>query len=407
MAALGSCLISENALQVLAGMLQPEHFALPQHKAIFAAMLDAMEGGQRVSYMSVVERIRRAGLEPVTNAPDVLIELASYVPSASGCAEYGRIVLDYWALREYAEIGAAALIDGASPDDLALRCERVRSATALSAPPKSGPIGSFVGSRPKRGIPCGIQMIDDGTVTRGLPEGQMVVIGAYTGGGKSAFMLQLAANIAAGGPVLYATFADLTAEDIADRLVKQRCSWSHEPKSEPMKAAYREASDAVRDLDLTIYDPSELRTGRDVETFCTWVKAQRPFRAVFVDYAQEVRSRSKSARTELDHADEVSSQLRWLAADLRAPVVVGSQITEGSAGARDITKGSRRWEERAGLYIRLRVLSEDERLSDKRLEAEYRTVEGLTLAMLAKNRFGRTARQWWRWDASRVLFEEL
>ena len=293
------------------------------------------------------------------------------------------------------------------PERLPPNCDMPDSASESEA--RSGLIGAFKTHGKPAGVGSGFDFIDCNTTCEGWPNGQMSVVTAYTGTGKSAFMLQSAYRIAkAGHPVCYATVADLTGENLFDRLVKNLSGWygGEEPLDPLLAERWHLARNEISALPIHVYDVSELRYGRDVETLCEWVRANSSrFNVLICDYGQELQS--AKARSEYDHAEIASAELRWLAAQTKLPVVVGSQITEGNAkqGTRDITKGSRKWEERAGLMLKLKVLDDDERT---RAEEEVRGIKGLTVAHLVKNRYGkRNIREYWQWLDEYARFEEL
>jgi hypothetical protein len=151
-----------------------------------------------------------------------------------------------------------------------------------------------------------------------------------------------------------------------------------------------------------------MKNGRDVESFTKWFLGQgKRFDICFVDYAQEIRSGERGIGGIFEHAEKCSQEIRWIAKLTDIPFVVGSQITEGNEkhGTRDITKGSRAWEERAGLLVKIKVLEERE---IEKLDDQYQRTPGITLTHLQKNRFGpKNLREFWQWESSRVRFVEL
>ncbi len=274
---------------------------------------------------------------------------------------------------------------------------------------RSGLIGEFATSGKPKGVASGFGFLDANTTSSGFPSGQLTVVSAYTGGGKSAFMLQAAYNIASRGiKVCYATFADLSGENLFDRLVKNLSGWygGDEPLDPVIAERWHEARREVKALPIHVHDVSDLRVGREVEVFSSWFKERKDeFGILLCDYGQEMRS--VAGRSDYEHADLVSSELRWLAADTLLPIGVGSQITPGNekTGQLDITKGSRKWEERAGLYLKIKVLDED---AAAKVDSEYRGLVGLTSVKIAKNRFGKSGlKDYWRWLDGLARFEEL
>lgn len=276
--------------------------------------------------------------------------------------------------------------------------------------PRSGPIGSFITNTKPTGVPTGFDFIDQNTTCHGLADGQMHVVSASTGGGKTAFKCQVAYNAAKlGYAVCYITVADMVGEDLFDRIVKNISGWygGDEPLDQHMAEEWHRARIEVESLPIHIHDVSEVKTGRDVYQISEWVRGQGDrFALYIVDYAQELCA--GSVKSEYERAELASHELRWLARQTKRPILVGSQITEGNSkqGTTDITKGSRTWEERAGSLLVLKVLDDDQRGAIPDLE--YRAVQGLTSAHLRKNRFGKkNLKAFWKWQDSKANFIEL
>ncbi len=62
--------------------------------------------------------------------------------------------------------------------------------------------------------------------------------------------------------------------------------------------------------------------------------------------------------------------------------------------------------ERAALLLKIRVFTDEERLREVKDEM-YKTMKGVTLAHLTKNRFGpKGEKTWWQWVPEHVRFEE-
>lgn len=272
---------------------------------------------------------------------------------------------------------------------------------------RCGWIGEFQTSGRKRGTPSGFSLIDDNTTTNGFPEGQIATIAAYTGVGKSAYMIQVAGYLAqAGNSVCFATFADLTAEDLYDRLVKQFSGWygGDPPVHEDMRERWEEARKLVSSFKIYVYDAADLFTGHGIERFRDWfMQNDFQFSVVCVDYAQEIDAEARKQLSEYETAKAVCKVLRAMAGRTRIPFVIGSQVTEGKDGSRDITKGSRIWEEKAALVLKVKLLE------GKELEnSDYPGMQDLHLAHLTKNRFGPSnLRNYWVWRKQTMTFEEL
>ena len=354
---IGECFLDPRSLDFVLERLSEHHFLVRAHQILFAAMRDIVSEGGEVDYVSLCTTVDRInGMEAVggDQYPMECASLAGFSHGRNATRTACRIVLEAWAKRKLAEVAdlAEKSLGGA------LECvESVRKTLdRMGETPAVGKIASFAtNGKPKTGCPSGLGVIDANTICGGFPDGQMSIVAAYTGSGKSALMCQAALNIArAGSRVVYGTWADLTAADVADRILKITTGWSYRPDCPQQASRYDEALEELNRLQLFVYDASTIRNGRELDTFRRWlvqVHEADPVSCVFLDYAQELTTRSAARTSGREKVDEVSSFVRWLAAETNLPIVVGSQVTEGNEklGTRDITKNGREWEERAGL----------------------------------------------------------
>lgn len=273
---------------------------------------------------------------------------------------------------------------------------------------RSGHVSTFLDEPDTTGIASGFDFVDENTVCSGFADGQMHVIAASTGGGKSALMLQIARIMAAAGKrVCYVTMADLTAADCAKRLIKNLSGWGKKPERWDLYGAdYQAALDELARLPIHIYDCSDLWDGRDVKSVSTWIRGNADrFDVFFLDYAQEMTAGAKS---EYEDARLACHEIRWLAAYLRKPIIVGSQLTEGNdkAGTSDITKGSRVWMEKGGTVLIVKIL--DDAQKEKVKDMSFQGIKDLTTVYMYKNRFGpRRMTAYWQFEQSHVRFREL
>ena len=98
---LGAVLLDERHLHALLvdEQLRPEHFYVPRHAAIFAAMLDLYNHDRKIDHLTVAEHLQRGGeLEEIGGAP-VIEELTAWVPATGHASDYGRIVREHSQLR--------------------------------------------------------------------------------------------------------------------------------------------------------------------------------------------------------------------------------------------------------------------------------------------------------------------
>lgn len=374
--------------------LKEAHFQRPAHKTLWRTVRSMIEAGTPIDFVTLRDEL---GSERVSECGgiDYLIQLAESVPDPNNVGEYAKRMVDRWAIRRYAQIGEKAKA-GASFDELRIMAASVvELAVVPSLGNCVGRLGTFGSGQRRRGITMGYgEELDSYFSSRGYPEGQTTVVSAYHKSGKSAWMLGSAiAQAKLGYSVLYATFADMSGTDLEERAMKNETGWGFCPDALYLQTDWLDVKRMIgEDLHIDVYDPGELDTGYDIETFEVWLRhrmAKVRYDCVFVDYAQELSSCKVPTGDEYPTARMCASVLQRMARKLRVPIVVGSQITEGRNGERDKTKGSRVWEEKAGVVLRIK---------------REQTGDGAQID-IPYSRFGLSGTVFLRWDQERVRFE--
>jgi replicative DNA helicase len=357
MGVLGSMILEPSAIVLAERRLEASDFFRPAHQTIFMACRGLAEG---LDLVTLKHELESEGRLAACGGEDYLVQLAEFVPSVANIEFYAGIVKEKSERRRTVS-DAKKLITLAEGE---AGIEEVRAARSSLTEAFPGgvavvPFGEVEHDSEDRGVPTFIPALNRMMATGGWPSEQVSVSSAYHKGGKSTFMLTDFIHAAElSEKVLYATFADLSAKQLKRRLIKALCGWKKRPVSGDLGRLYDNAIFTIDCWDAFVYDASAMEDGDDLESFCAWVRAEgreRPFSRIYVDYAQELTSRKVLPTDEYGTAAVCAKALAKLARQTGAAVIVGSQITDGSsaAGTRTKTKGSRRWEEIAGLVLRI------------------------------------------------------
>jgi replicative DNA helicase len=175
---------------------------------------------------------------------------------------------------------------------------------------------------------------------------------------STAMLTSAIAQAESGKRILYATFADIDRDEILRRAVKMLMGWGKRPDKLDLIAEYDAALFRIHCWDFDVYDSSESDDREYVETFAAYVKnniEKYRWDVIYIDYAQELVSRTSAGKTEVDNQNTCARCLGRMAAKLRSvPVIVGAQITLGGKGAKDAIAYSKVWEQVAGWILRIR-----------------------------------------------------
>jgi replicative DNA helicase len=196
-AVLGAVLLSETALGIIADeRLRPEHFWNPLRREVFAAMLELSDAGHRVDEITL--KAKFAGSETIT--PGHIELLTAAVPNIGSLRDYCRIVRE----GAWFDQAAAVLMDAG---DALSRQDRASLLAALrrldeseDVEPEQDTASEFMDwyDREQKGWPLPFSRLT-ATVGGGLLPGEVTVVGAWSGFGKTIWISQMLRETAAAG----------------------------------------------------------------------------------------------------------------------------------------------------------------------------------------------------------------
>jgi len=214
-AVLGAIVVRNAAIDDVADVLEAEHFWRQHHQSIFRAMVQLHGQGQPIDAITLCGQLDKSGALEAVGKP-YIYGLGDGVGRSVNVAAYAEVVKDKSTLRALRDLGrrvhAAAEADVAIASDLLEQAEqdiyRI-SQTAVktdwsSAPEMAAEIYPLIEQLTKTGEAItgrstGLPHLD--SITRGLQPGDLILVGARPGMGKTAIAMQIALTVAANGPV--------------------------------------------------------------------------------------------------------------------------------------------------------------------------------------------------------------
>ena len=91
---LGAILKDPACLPTVSDMLKTEHVYLPQHKAIYSAILNIDAMGTGIDPLVVLEELKKDGVYDDIGGKTYLMKIADAVPSTKNVESYIRIIID-------------------------------------------------------------------------------------------------------------------------------------------------------------------------------------------------------------------------------------------------------------------------------------------------------------------------
>ena len=353
---LGAMLLSPNTITDIIEELIPDDFYRPAHQLIYRAILDLFSDNKDVDPVIVAGRLdRNQDLERVGGAP-YLHTLISSVPTAANARYYAEIVAEKAVLRRLVDAGTRVVqlgyegtegaevdvvVDMAQQEVFAIAQRNVTEDYAILADilqPTMDELDELsTHGGLARGIPTGF--IDLDNLTNGLHGGQMIIVAARPGVGKSTLALDFMRSCSIKHNKASVIFSlEMSKSEIVMRLL----SAETEIRLSDMRAgrmsdeAWAKLANRVGQISeapLFIDDSANL-TMMEIRSKARRLKQKHDLQMIVVDYLQ-LMSSGKRVESRQQEVSEFSRQLKLLAKELDVPLVAISQLNRGPESRTD------------------------------------------------------------------------
>ncbi len=210
-AVLSAIMLDTSAIDKVLEFLKPEHFYSEAHRRIFEAAIELRVVGQPVDVVQIGTWLKNRDRIAQIGGMSYLTELLNAAPAVANVAAYGRTIHEKFRVRQliatcqrvsaqgYLDYGEAQqYIDGAEQDiyEIARTPESSSVEKLLDVMKKSFKALTEAMQRGDRitGTPTGFDRYD--RITAGLHPGDLSIVAARPGMGKTSFVLNVAANVA-------------------------------------------------------------------------------------------------------------------------------------------------------------------------------------------------------------------
>ncbi len=345
-AVIGAILLDHDALYRALDKVKPQHFDEPRHRVIYQALVDLAESSQAITLITLRNHLSERALLEKAGGLAFLAGLADAVPTAAHVEHWARVVRDKAlarALIRTCERIAARGYEGAGPvSELLEEAEREVLHVAMGhADVGFTGVGDEleatfeyiekVQSGQVTGVRTGFDDLD--RLTGGLSGGDLVVLAARPGVGKTALALNVARNCAVDSSGCVAIFSlEMTTRQLILRLLMAEA----EIDFSRFRSGYlgdrdwprlTRAADVLSGARIFI-DDSGAVTVSDLGAKARRLDREQKLSLVIVDYLQLMRGSSEAERREQEIA-ETTRALKLLAKELDIPVIAHSQHNRG------------------------------------------------------------------------------
>lgn len=348
-AVLGCLLIDPSCLLNVVEILRSECFYIPQHREIYATIINLEALGEKYDALLVLEELKKREIYDDAGGKNYLAQLAQIVPSTANVEAYAKIVKEKFVLRTLMSTAKDIMNNAAAQDvgadeilnDAEQRIYNIRQGRASQGPKKISEIiyNDVYEDLKKRtspdrekylGVPTGFSVLDK--VTTGFNKADLVIIGARPAMGKTSFALNIARNMAVQGKKKVVFFSlEMTEAQLAERVLstEARVEGSKFRTGEIEAEEWNrigEAALALNDTELYFDGTSNIT----VPEMKARIRRMKDVDCVIIDYLQ-LMSGSKKSDNRATEVSEISRSLKLMAKDLGVPVIALSQLNRETA----------------------------------------------------------------------------
>ena len=345
-AVLGSILINAEALDEVLEGIKPRDFYDARHERIFNAIERLAENRQNVDSVTVTDQLRKSNDIEGSGGAVYLADIIECVPTAANVMYYATIVKDLSARRKLINVTTSIAMKAyeGEPETRELLDEAERRVFEISSA-KDRQQAVFVKSALKdtiegiealknkgehvTGISTGFYYLD--RITSGLQPSNLIIIGARTSVGKTAFAMALAQYAAVEKKVPVVFFSlEMSVKEVTQRLLasESRVELAGIRHGYVSKENWPKLTRGAAKLAQSPFmiDESPSLTPMELRSKVRRLKAAHKIGLVVVDYLQLMRYPGKSESRQQE-ISEISRSIKALAREMDIPIIALSQLS--------------------------------------------------------------------------------
>lgn len=353
---LGAMLLNGATIVDVVELLVPEDFYRVSHQLIYGAIISLFADNSEIDAVIVAARLDRNNELDRVGGAAYLHTLINRVPTAANARYYANIVAEKSLLRQLVDAGTRVVqlgyegTEGAEVENVIdLAQQEVYKVAKKNATedyavfaeivePTLEELEALTSTKGQAGgVPTGFADLD--ALTNGLHGGQMIIVAARPGVGKSTLALDFVRNCTVRQNKAAVIFSlEMSKTEIAMRMISAEANVKLSDMrsgslstEEWTKMANR--IDQIEQAPLFIDDSANL-TMMEIRAKARRLKQKHDLQLIVVDYLQ-LMSSGKRVESRQQEVSEFSRQLKLLAKELDVPLVAISQLNRGPEARTD------------------------------------------------------------------------
>ena len=350
---LGAILIDPACITRVMEYIKPESFYRPQHQELFSVLTRMFVSSQTIDFITVLEMAKREGIfDTDEDAKIYLTQLAQIVPSTANVESYAKIVQEKSYIRSLilasqkvidlsrdGSTDARTLLDMAEQSIFDIR--QGRDASGLTRIDEIilqtyDRLQKLSGEDKEKymGLPTGFAALE--SIITGLNRTDLILVAARPGMGKTAFGLNIAANVATKTGKQVAVFSlEMGKEQLVTRLLSSEALI----QSGSLRTGNLKPDDWVKlAMSAQVLSQAPIyiddTPGITVAEMKAKLRRFRDLGLVVIDYLQ-LMSTGKRSENRVQEVSEITRSLKIMAKELNVPVITLSQLSRGPESRTD------------------------------------------------------------------------
>lgn len=348
---LGAIIIKPDVIYEVSTLISSEDFSRQVHKIIFSTMLTMAREKKSIDLVSLPEQLRKDGNLERCSLTYVL-SLSDVTPTAAGVMNHAEIIAKYAQRRKIAEI-AENLHHEALDVQSDLNVVEAQNRLAKTMLPVGDELvtmheamfkmNEWMNERAKNefnGILSGIAPLD--VLSKGFDRNSLVVVAGRPSMGKTAFVVNIAADAASRQKKKVLFFSmEMLREDILARIIAIDSGINSERIRNPYTLNDEEwgrvfqAQNRIDNWQLII-DDKKRRTPDQILSLARQMQGRDGLDLIVIDYLQLMTDGLKhSGDNRVQEISNITTALKNIAGDLKIPVIVLSQLSRAVENRQD------------------------------------------------------------------------
>ena len=351
MSVLGVAFLNKNSLAKICEEIYPEMFYSDANKKLFEAIKSCYDNHIPVDITTVKEELDKKKNLTAVGGIEYISEVIDSVATAANLDYYIKIVKDKAVMRNLIDT-ATDIITNAYEEDEEITQLLDDSERKILNVVKERQTSDFIHIKDAiaiaqenleklaknhsdlTGIPTGFTKLDK--ASSGLHPGELIIIAARPGMGKTAFALNIAVNAAKSTKKAIAIFnLEMPAEALVNRMrsaVGQVDSYKIQTgqlNHEDWKRI-NEANSQLAETNIQIVDDAGITAG-EIKAKCrNLANKEEGLGLVIIDYLQLITSGGKRPDSRQQEVSEISRALKTMAMELKVPVIALAQLSRNA-----------------------------------------------------------------------------